>query len=132
MEFRAPPEWAAMPGDDTPPADRDPAWWSRCAFVDVDMATTEASLVSALLRRGLPHARVVKLERVQNRMLRMRYDQARHLVNLRAGEVNEQWLFHGTYTSTPADLCEDPEGLDPRRSSGGFYGCGTYLAESAA
>ena len=132
MEFRAPPEWAAMPGDDTPPADRDPAWWSRCAFVDVDMATTEASLVSALLRRGLPHARLVKLERVQNRMLRMRYDQARHLVNLRAGEVNEQWLFHGTYTSTPADLCEDPEGLDPRRSSGGFYGCGTYLAESAA
>ena len=53
MDFRAPPEWAAMPDDDTPPAVRDESWWSRCDFVNVDLATAEAALAGELrARRG--------------------------------------------------------------------------------
>ena len=132
MDFRAPPEWAAMPDDDTPPAVRDESWWSRCDFVNVDLATAEAALAGELLRRGLQRARLVKLERVQSRTLWARYAPARFRVNLREGDANERWLFHGTCAQTPADVCASDEGLDPRFSSGGFYGCGTYLAESAA
>ena len=47
MEFRAPAEWAPMPGDDTPPADRDTEWWARCDLVNVDLATTEAVVMCA-------------------------------------------------------------------------------------
>ena len=121
-----------MPDDDTPPAVRDESWWSRCDFVNVDLATAEAALAGELLRRGLQRARLVKLERVQGRTLWARYSPARFRVNLREGDANERWLFHGTCALTPEQVCTSEEGLDPRFSSGGFYGCGTYLAESAA
>ena len=121
-----------MSGDDASPADRDASWWARNELVDVNLATAEAAALGALLRRGLRSARVVKLERVQNRMLWARYVHARHLVALREGDANEQWLFHGTCALAPAQVCESEDGLDPRFSSGGFYGNGTYLAESAA
>ena len=121
-----------MPGDETLPADRDASWWARHELVSVDLATAEAVALSALLRRGLRHATVRKLERVQNRVLWARYATARHLVNLREGDANEQLLFHGTCALAPADVCSGDEGLDPRFSDGGFYGRGTYLAESAA
>jgi len=122
-----------MQGDDAPPDQRDAAWCSRCDFVNVDLGTPEAVMAGALLRRGLRRARLVKLERVQNRELWARYAQARHRVNLReGGDANEQLLFHGTCALAPADVCSGDEGLDPRFSDGGFYGRGTYLAESAA
>ena len=53
--FSPPPGWAAMEDDDTPPASRDAAWYARCDFVDVDLATPEAKALGALLRRGLSH-----------------------------------------------------------------------------
>ena len=122
-----------MQGDDAPPDQRDAAWWEQCDFVNLDLATPEAAVVGALLRRGLRAARVVKLERVQSRGLWSRYAHARHRVSLReGGDANEQWLFHGTCALAPAQVCESEDGLDPRFSSGGFYGNGTYLAESAA
>ena len=54
MDFRAPPEWAAMPDDDTPPAERDASWWARHELVSVDLATAEAVALGALLRRQRP------------------------------------------------------------------------------
>ena len=64
MPFVRPDNWSPMADDDTPPASRDAAWYARCDFVDVDLATPEAKALGALLRRGLRAARVVKLERV--------------------------------------------------------------------
>ena len=130
MDFHAPAEWAPMSDDAV--ADRGVSWWARCDFVDVDLALPEAAFLGELLRRGLRRARVVKVERVQNPTLWARYATGRHLVNVREGDANERWLFHGTCAQTPADVCNSDEGLDPRFSSGGFYGCSTYLAESAA
>ena len=130
--FSPPPGWAAMEDDDTPPASRDAAWYARCDFVNVDLATPEAKALGALLRRGLRNARVVKLERVQSRTLWAKYEQAQHWIALREeGDANEQLLFHGTCALAPADVCASDEGIDPRFSDGGFYDRGTYLAESA-
>ena len=122
-----------MSDADTPVADRDASWWARCDFVDVKLTSPEAKLVGALLRRGVRRARLVKLERVQSRKLWVKYEQAQHWIALReGGDTNEQLLFHGTCELTPKQVCTSEEGLDPRFSSGGFYGRGTYLAESAA
>ena len=122
-----------MPGDETLPADRDASWWAHCEFVDVDLATSEAKALGALLRRGLRAARVVKLERIQSRTLWAKFEQAQHWITVReGGDTNEQLLFHGTCALAPKEVCTSDEGLDPRFSSGGFYGNGTYLAESAA
>ena len=110
MEFSIPPDWAPMEGDDTPPADRDASWWARSSLVEVNLATAEAAALGALLRRGLRSSRVVKLERVQNRLLWARYANVRHLVNLREGDANEQWLFHGTCALSPKQVCESDEG----------------------
>ena len=109
-EFVRPPDWSPMPGDETLPADRDASWWARHELVSVDLATAEAVALGALLRRGLRHATVRKLERVQNRVLWARYATARHLVNLREGDANEQLLFHGTCALAPADVCTSDEG----------------------
>ena len=76
-------------------------------------------------------ARLVKLERVQSRKLWVKYEQAQHWIALREeGDANEQLLFHGTCAVAPAAVCASDEGIDPRFSDGGFYGRGTYLAES--
>ena len=102
-----------MEDDDTPPASRDAAWYARCDFVDVDLETPEARCCDALLRRGLRHARIVQLERVQNRTLWAKYEQAQHWIALREeGDANEQLLFHGTCALTPKEVCTSDEGLD--------------------
>ena len=55
VPFVRPDNWSPMADDDTPPASRDAAWYARCDFVDVDLATPEAKALGALLRRGFSH-----------------------------------------------------------------------------
>ena len=53
------------------------------------------------------------------------------LTNESAGETNQKLLFHGTAALPVEEVLSSEEGLDPRHAGSGFYGTGTYLAESA-
>jgi len=92
---------------------------------DVDWLFT-----ACLLRQSCPSARLVGLQRVQWPKL---WDEfARYRDDYLSGDANERLLFHGTGSRLAAELFAHPFGLDPRFSSGGFYGQGIYLAEDAS
>ena len=119
-----------MPDDD---AARDPAWLSRHALVAVPLDADLAVSLRQKLRESLPHARLVSLERIQHRGLWRAYARKRDDVAFyNDSDANEILLWHGTGERAPAAVLAHQEGLDPRFSSGGFYGQGIYLAERAA
>ena len=130
MDFKAPTDWEPMEDDD---AARDPAWLSRHALVAVPLDADLAVSLRQKLRESLPHARMVSLERIQHRGLWRRYARRRDDVAFyNDSDANEILMWHGTGERAPAAVLAHQEGLDPRFSSGGFYGQGIYLAERAA
>ena len=130
MDFKAPTDWEPMEDDD---AARDPAWLSRHALVAVPLESDLAVSLRQKLRESLPHARMVSLERIQHRGLWRAYARKRDDVAFyNDSDANEILLWHGTGERAPAAVLAHQEGLDPRFSSGGFYGQGIYLAERAA
>ena len=130
MDFKAPTDWEPMEDDD---AARDPAWLSRHALVAVPLESDLAVSLRQKLRESLPHARLVSLERIQHRGLWRAYARKRDdIAFYNDSDANEILLWHGTGERAPAAVLAHQEGLDPRFSSGGFYGQGIYLAERAA
>jgi len=86
--------------------------------------------VKGLLRTSCPSAKLVELQRVQWPVL---WDEFVGLRDRHLGEeANEQLLFHGTGACSAKELFAHPFGLDPRYSSGGFYGNGIYLADEVS
>jgi len=132
----APAEWLPMPGDDAPPSERkSPEWLMAYSTPELDAHSEAYAFVSSRLRATVPHARVVSVQRVQHRMLWTRFERFRNedLEPFNGNDANEQYLFHGTGARAASDVLAGRDGLDPRFSDGGgFYGAGTYLAESAA
>jgi hypothetical protein len=112
-------------------------WWRsgrQLVAVDRDMKPdSEWARVKDRLTESLPSATLVKVERWENRLLwRDYWTKRQHLeVKRGPGNVNEQWLWHGTGKTPPATVLEHEDGPDPRFSRGGFYGAGLYLAERA-
>ena len=130
MDFTPPSDWAPMEDDD---AGRDPAWLSRHTLVAVPLESDLAVSLRQKLRESLPHARMVSLERIQHRGLWRSYARRRDDVAFyNDSDANEILMWHGTGERAPAAVLAHQEGLDPRFSSGGFYGQGIYLAERAA
>ena len=114
-------------------AARDPAWLSRHALVAVPLESDLAVSLRQKLRESLPHARLVSLERIQHRGLWRAYARRRDDVAFyNENDADEILLWHGTGARAPSAVLAHQEGLDPRFSSGGFYGQGIYLAERAA
>ena len=113
----------------------DIGWWRLGRqLVDIDARTNGAEWkdVAERLSASLPGARLVQLERWENRLLwRDYWTKREHLQVKRSGDANERWLWHGTGRTPPATVLEHEVGPDPRFSKGGFYGPGLYLAEKA-
>jgi len=123
-----------MPGDDCPPEKRDWKWLTSFDTPLVPEGTIEHSFVASTIRRCMPHARAIRVERVQHRGLWRRYMRYRdeELRVLNDGDANEHHLFHGTGAQPPLEVLGHQDGLDPKLSGGGFYGSRVYLAESPA
>ena len=113
-------------------AEGDAVWWNQLNYVTLNATDAEALFLSQALRRSIPAAKLLGIERVQHRALWRSYADFRDTeLPIRSidGEVNEQLLFHGTGPTPAKEALKHPEGLDPRFSKGGFYGQGVYLAE---
>ena len=123
-----PPEW------DEEATEGDNHWWNECNFVDVSMTSIDALFLSQMLLRSIPTARLLSVQRFQQRRLWKNYSEYRNEIQLKSvdGLANEQLLFHGTGAMPAKSALAHPEGLDPRFSKGGFYGNGVYLAEDPA
>jgi hypothetical protein len=90
--------------------------------------------VERLLQESLPTARLVGLERWENRLQFRDYLTTSKNLQVKRkddGGANEQWMWHGTSKIDPKGVLRHEAGMDPRFSSRGFYGTGLYLAEKA-
>lgn len=85
------------------------------------------------IRKTLPGATIVKLERIQNKWLWERYSFAKkRMSKTNKDHVNEKHLFHGTRTTPPEKVFNSEKGLDFRFSNAGLWGTGSYFAVNAS
>ena len=103
-EFTPPSEWSVMPGDEE--TVHDYAWWHAYTTPDVPEDGCEALLVSSVLKMHMPHARIIRVQRVQHRALYDNYIDGRGKIERdNEGQSNERLLFHGTgSTARNADV----------------------------
>ena len=95
--------------------------------------TPEWSKVSQQLHTTLSSARIIKIERVQNKWLWEKYGQhPKRMKKKNGGVINEKMLFHGTRSNPPSSIYQDEEGFDMRFSNAGLWGTGNYFAVNAS
>ena len=81
----------------------------------------------------LPHARLLKVERIQNKMIMKRYfHRSRLMKDFGAPSLREELLFHGTSRVNPEQIYKGGEGFDMRFSTEGMWGRGNYFAVNAS
>ena len=103
----------------------------------VEMNSVEWNGVLTELRKTMPHVRLLKLERIQNKPLWDKY--ALEMVHMRDrngdGGINEKLLFHGTRKTDPKVIVGSVKGIDFRYSSEDrslLWGKGAYFAVNAS
>lgn len=104
-------------------------------LVAVPKGGPEWTQVETSLLKTVPAAKITAIERVQNKILRWRFEFACRLMEDRDGStsgLNITYLWHGSKGVPPADICAG-SGIDFRHtSSGNLYGRGAYFAVRAA
>jgi len=112
-----------------------PKYWCKQTHdfqtFDVYEHSDEYNNVIDHFHKGLPGAKVVRLERNQNKSLWMWYYLRREAVSTNNnGKANEQNLFHGSRNDAYDTILKD--GLDHRVANlGGSIGAGIYFATSS-
>ena len=132
-----PEEWAPF-GDEG--SAQDYAWERRWLLVALDPGSPEFASVQAQLLESMQGVTVVRVERIQHRLLWRRFAVKRGelrkkvagLVGVGDSAAADLRLWHGTGETDPKAILSSESGLDERLSSQrGFYGRGVYLAEHA-
>jgi len=91
--------------------------------------------VQAARRRNIPgghgpgaNVTVTEVIEIRNKFSKARFELEKQHLIARNVDPNIKSLFHGTSATDPALIAESGVGLDNRRSSGIYYGKGTYTA----
>ena len=93
----------------------------------------EYKQVASLFRSTLPSVRIVRMERIQNKVLWDNYRQRKkHLEKIVRARDIEKLLFHGTSTTEPERIYAGEVGFDMRKSAQGLWGEGCYFAVNAS
>ena len=121
--------------------DSTPAHWEpqtkECELKQVQRGTKEWNGIESRVKLTIPHVQIVRLERIQNKLLWKKYSQEREIIEANSGAVNEKELFHGTRGTDPREIYDSDVGFDMRFSAQGmcalfpFQVC-TVLAQSLA
>jgi hypothetical protein len=97
-----------------------PTWTHQKEEVQVELVSTSSSdyqrVQTSLCERkpfSTGHVKIVKVERIQNKTLLLRYQTERGIATERRGadNLNEKYLFHGTRIHAPLKIAESPEGF---------------------
>ena len=100
----------------------------------VSSHSREFKEIAALFTRTMPTDRYVidRLERVQNKVLWMRYRDCKKRFERELRPAGEKLLFHGTRQNDPQVIYSGDVGFDVRRSNVGKWGKGIYFAVNAS
>jgi len=100
---------------------------------ELNSATLEWSKVSQQFHLTLQSAKIIKIERVQNKWLWEKYNRhSERMTKTNNGVINEKLLFHGTRATPPSYIYNNEEGFDMRFSNAGMWGTGNYFAVNAS
>ena len=114
--FQPPNHWT---GDDFEPKSPANPNGGQHLLVEVAQGTDEFNRIEAKLKASVPNAVVSKVQRVQNRILRIYYETAKNSIELENnGVANEIEGWHGTGSTDPTLICCDSKsGFDVNRSA---------------
>ena len=116
-----------------------PSWWEPqdedCKLVPVEEGSPEWNGALKCLKETLLKAEIVRLERVQNRLLWEKYAlEGRQMAKRYDEKVNERLLFHGSGDIDSELIVSSSAGVDFRYSSKDrklLWGAGAYFAVKA-
>jgi hypothetical protein len=97
--------------------------------VDPERESDEYERVTNQFLLTLPRARILQVQRVQNKLLWKRY---RDCSKRMSDYVRDDLLFHGTRGTNPEEIYRGTDSFDLRCSSGGLWGRGIYFAVNAS
>ena len=115
-----------------------PLFWdehsSREEFklVLLDPLQDEFHRISAYFLQSMPHCEIRRIDRIQNKLLWMKYrDRARQMYNYDQ-VLGEMSLFHGTGSHKPEEIYTGDASFDMRYCQKGMWGRGNYFAVNAS
>ena len=90
--------------------------------------------VVSVVKKTMKEAKIVKIERIQNKYLYHKYALCkRRMHEKNDGQVNEKWLFHGSRGVSPEIIYKSEHGFDFRYSGdSSYWGKGAYFAVNAS
>ena len=120
-----------------PPPNWQPQGPENCALFPVRRGTPEFNAVRDNMAKTMPDAdnQIVKVERIQNRMLWDYYCMRRRRMTklARGKELSEESVWHGTSKHDPATIFRDEQdGFMMQHCVKGMWGRGLYFAENAS
>lgn len=81
----------------------------------------------------LPNADILRVERIQNKMIMRRYfDRSQLMKEFSTLDLREELLFHGTRDNRPELIYRGGEGFDMRFCLDGMWGRGNYFAVNSS
>ena len=81
----------------------------------------------------LPNAEILRVERVQNKLLWRKYvNRSKLMRDFDTTHLREELLFHGTRDNDPQLIFKGDEGFDMRYSAQGMWGQGNYFAVNSS
>lgn len=102
-------------------------------LLDPDTEVEEYTRVQGEFNLTLPHRKVVKIHRIQNKPLWNKYRQCSEtMMTVNEGILKEELLFHGTRNNNPELIYQDDSGFDMRHSASGMWGKGNYFAKNSS
>ena len=117
----------------------EPRWWALQTqdreLKPVFKGSAEWNDVLRRMRRTLPKAEMVQLERIQNQPLWEKFAiERKQMYKRNNGEINEKHLFHGSRKVNPRDIVLSLTGVDFRysRDQNLMWGTGAYFAVNAS
>ena len=103
------------------------------SLFNVAQGTGEWTNVTAQVASTLPQARILSIERIQNKKLWENYDRGKQQISGKnSGVVNEKQLFHGSGETPPEKIYNGNKGFDFRYCTSGMWGRGSYFAVNAS
>lgn len=99
------------------------------SLIDPESESEEYDRVSSQFLLTLPNAEVLRIDRVQNKLLWRRYlHRSKLMKDFDTHHLREELLFHGTRNNDPELIYKGDEGFDMRFSRYGMWGKGNYFA----
>ena len=102
-------------------------------LLDPTQESEEYERVTNQFLLTLPNAEILRVERIQNKMIMKRYFHRSQLMkDFGTADLREELLFHGTSQVQPELIYKGDEGFDIRFSLDGMWGRGNYFAVNSS